>query len=70
MQSLLLQLQGECLDSSVSIPDVLRKALVVARKLGVKDFQTWIEKALNGYPVRTNQWRGTPINAGYTSSER
>jgi AbiTii len=49
MQSLVLQLEGECLDSSVSILDVLRKALVVARKLGVKDFQAWIEKELNGY---------------------
>lgn len=40
---------GECLDSSVSILEILRKALVVARKLGVKDFQAWIEKELNGY---------------------
>ena len=27
----------------------LRKALVVARKLGVKDLQSWIENELNGY---------------------
>jgi hypothetical protein len=49
MQSLVLQLQGECLDSSVSILEILRKALVVARKLEVKDFQAWIDNELNGY---------------------
>jgi hypothetical protein len=49
MSSLVLQLQGECLDSSVSILEILRKALVVAQKLGVKDFQAWAERELNGY---------------------
>src|SRR5437867_12537470 len=49
MSSLVLQLQGECLDSSASTLEILRKALVVARKLGVKDFQAWIEKELKGY---------------------
>jgi hypothetical protein len=44
-----MQLQAECLDSRVALTDVLRKALVVARKLAVSDFQTWIERELNGY---------------------
>lgn len=49
MQPLVLQLQAECLDSHVSILEVLRKALVVARKLSLTDAQVWIEKELNGY---------------------
>src|ERR1039457_2024647 len=51
MESVVLQLQAECLDSRVPILDVLRKALVVARKLSLKDAQAWIEKELNGYKV-------------------
>jgi hypothetical protein len=49
MEPLVLQLQAECLDSHVSILEVLRKALVVARKLSLTDAQVWIEKELNGY---------------------
>jgi hypothetical protein len=49
MQPLVLQLQAECLDAGVSILEVLRKALVVARKLSLTDAQAWIEKELNGY---------------------
>src|ERR1035441_1726263 len=49
MESVVLQLQRECLDSRVPILDILRKALVVARKLSLADAQAWIEKELNGY---------------------
>ena len=48
MDSLVLELQRECLAPGVSVTDLLRKALVVARKLGVKDLQSWIENELNG----------------------
>lgn len=49
MEPLVLQLQAECLDSRISILDVLRKALVVARKLSLTDAQSWIERELKGY---------------------
>ena len=49
MEPLVLQLQAECLDSRVSILEVLRKALVVARKLSLESAQVWIGKELNGY---------------------
>ena len=49
MQPLVLALEADCLDPNVSILEVLRKALVVARKLSLTDAQTWIEKELNGY---------------------
>lgn len=50
MCSLVLELQRDVLDSSTSILVLLRKALVVARKLNIKEFQDWVEKELNGYP--------------------
>lgn len=49
MEPLVLQLQAECLDARVSILEVLRKALVVARKLSLVDAQSWIVRELNGY---------------------
>ncbi len=50
MSSLVIELQQEALNPSSDLTDLLRKALVVARKLGIKDFQTWTENELNGYP--------------------
>src|ERR1700722_15527100 len=47
--SLVEQLQAEALDSSVPVEDLLRKAKIVAAKLDLPDFLTWIEKELGGY---------------------
>jgi hypothetical protein len=41
MTSIVLRLQEEALDQGVSVTDQLRKAFVVARKLGLKDFEAW-----------------------------
>jgi AbiTii len=49
MSSLVLELQADTLNSAVSTLDVLRKALVVAKKLGIEKFQKWIELELKGY---------------------
>lgn len=49
MKSLVLELQADALNSSVSVLDLLRKALVVATKLGVEKFHTWVELELDGY---------------------
>lgn len=49
MDSLVLELQKEALNPSVGITDLLRKSLVVSRKLGIREFQNWIEFELNGY---------------------
>jgi hypothetical protein len=46
---LVLELQRDALDSKVPVSDLLRKALVAATKLGVKDLQTWVTKEMNGY---------------------
>ena len=49
MSSLVLELQRDALNSSNNLTDLLRKALLVAKKLGIKDFQEWINNELNGY---------------------
>lgn len=49
MSSIVLELQQEALNRKIRVSDLLRKALVVARKLGQSEFQKWIEKELNGY---------------------
>jgi hypothetical protein len=50
MSSIILELQDEALDREVRISDLLRKALLVARKLSLLDFHEWVEKELQGYP--------------------
>ncbi|PSF34961.1 hypothetical protein C7H19_18325 [Aphanothece hegewaldii CCALA 016] len=49
MNSLVLELQKDALDSSISVLDLLRKALLVSKKLKIKEFEIWIELELNGY---------------------
>ncbi len=49
MKSLVTELQREALDRSISAADLLRKALVVARKLKMEDIQPWLKNELNGY---------------------
>src|SRR3989338_7566205 len=48
MGSLVTELQMEALDSKVPVTDLLRKALVVAKKLKIQDFEKWIQQELNG----------------------
>ena len=50
MAKLINQLQEDALDKNIMVSDLLRKALVVARKLDRQDFYTWITHELNGYP--------------------
>lgn len=49
MASLVEDLQADALDSSVPIDDLLRKAKVVAEKLGIRDLADWVEHELSGY---------------------
>lgn len=49
MSSIVLDLQRETADTNVPVASVLRKALIVAIKLAVKDSTVWIEKELSGY---------------------
>jgi hypothetical protein len=49
MTPIVLQLQQESLDRSVPVTDLLRKSLVIARKLKLREFESWINAELNGY---------------------
>ena len=49
MPSIVMQLQQQALDSTVAPGDLLRHALVVARKLGLGEFEAWISSELDGY---------------------
>jgi hypothetical protein len=49
LESIVAELQREAISSNSNISDLLRKALFVARKLKVKEFEQWITQELNGY---------------------
>lgn len=46
---IVLQLQELAADSGTPIPELLRKALLISTKLGLKDFRQWALNELNGY---------------------
>jgi hypothetical protein len=48
-QSLIEQLQSGAIDGSAPISDLLRRAKLAAVKLGAAEFDTWIEREMNGY---------------------
>jgi hypothetical protein len=54
MGSLVLELQRDALSPAISVLVLLRKALVVAKKLSIQEFQRWVEKELNGYPEKSD----------------
>lgn len=47
--SAIQQLQQMALDPSCSLSNILRFALSIAVKLGLEDFEGWLQKELNGY---------------------
>jgi hypothetical protein len=49
MSGLVIELQRDALDESVAVSNLLRRALVVGRKLGISDFEQWARKELDGY---------------------
>ena len=67
MSSLVLELQQDAIDPNVSVADLLRKSMLVARKLGLKEFEAWVNFEMNGYEKATEEipayrkLRGLPI---------
>lgn len=57
MESIILELQKDALDKNIKASELLRKALVVARKLKLSEFQNWIENELNGYESDVPDYR-------------
>lgn len=48
--SIVLELQAMASDSSNNVVDLLRKALIVAVKLQLAEFENWVRNELEGYP--------------------
>ena len=42
---IIIELQREALDESVSIESLMRKAYLVAKKLNLKEFEEWLKQA-------------------------
>lgn len=57
MEGIVIQLEKEALDESVSIESLLRKAYLVARKLKLSDFEEWINNEQNGYKREVSDYR-------------
>lgn len=49
MPGIVIQLQMDCVNPQTSTTDLLRKALLVARKLKIKNAEEWILLEMNGY---------------------
>lgn len=49
MSSLVLELQTEAISPNTKVSDLLRKALVVASKLKIREFEQWAKNELQGY---------------------
>lgn len=49
MSSLVLELQSEVLDPSISVLNLLRKTFLVASKLNVPELKQWVNLELKGY---------------------
>ena len=50
MDSIILELRAEIMSPDCDVVNVLRRAHVIAVKLGLKEFDQWISCELNGYP--------------------
>lgn len=53
VSSAVLDLQRDALDSRVEVTALLRRALVVAKKLGLEEFVEWTTHELDGYPEKS-----------------
>jgi len=49
MAGLFLELQSDALNRDVRVADLLRKAMVVSKKLGIPEIEQWIARELGGY---------------------
>ncbi|HIF5616173.1 TPA: hypothetical protein ACX3CR_004775, partial [Vibrio parahaemolyticus] len=49
VDGLVLELQRDALNKTVSVADLLRKALVVSKKLQIIEMEAWICNELRGY---------------------
>jgi hypothetical protein len=50
--SIVIDLQRDSLNPEVDVSDLLRKGLVIASKLGIRDLNDWIENELGGIAIQ------------------
>lgn len=51
MAGLVFELQTDALNKKVAVSDLLRKALVISKKLGISQIAEWLNNELNGYSL-------------------
>lgn len=63
--SLLREIQSAAIDSSVNLPNLLRKCKILAVRLGSEDFKQWIDYELSGYPNKESlpEYRVLNVNS-------
>jgi len=54
MTGLVLELQADAMDESVSVLSLLRKARALSVKLGVTTIDHWLSHEMSGYPTRSS----------------
>lgn len=57
MEGIVIELEKEALDESVSVESLLRKAYLVAKKLRLEEFEEWINNEQNGYKGEVPDYR-------------
>lgn len=55
--SIVLDLQRDALDQNCPVSTLLRKSMVVAKKLGLREFKDWISSELSGYRSEPPDYR-------------
>src|SRR2546428_7315747 len=75
MSSLVLDSQRHIIESDRPVSDLLRMALVIAKKLELKEVEQWIESELNGYSHTTSVPRyrdvsGEPVALSFGKWEK
>jgi hypothetical protein len=63
LEGIVIELEKEALDESISVESLLRKAYLVAKKLKLSEFEGWINKEQNGYKGEVPDYR--MINGTY-----
>jgi hypothetical protein len=49
MTGLVLELQRDALNPEIKVSNLLRKAIVISKKLGIVEIEEWLKKELDGY---------------------
>ena len=49
---IIIELQREALDESISIESLMRKAYLVAKKLNLKEFEEWLNENSDNLPTK------------------